>query len=523
MTAAFRASSALGVSSPGLATSQVLTIPAVVQAGDVVLVTVNVLTELSVQSVLELSAPGVTWEPVPSGGAQPDATQGGFTINAATWQAVANGATAGTVVTATTQDGTDQGFWAIGTVSYFGASPGTPVDVAPAAVAAAAVNSITGPAGTTVAAGDLAVSILAFTSEVGAPADPAGTTSRLAYMGGTNVGVYIADSNGPVGAGGTGIGGANWTLPGTGTWLAAFTIALKPAGAFEPFYVSTDGNGVQTWGVVTSGNQPYTYPTTGTANCTGLRILPPSAPAGGYQHGFVYDLPVNNGYDDQANGNGLDTIRGLGAQNTYNCTIIEPSFGISPWYANNPTDQTQQLESFMVALRQWAAASSFASGGEKHYLIGFSKSGLGGSGLLFKHPSLWYAGAFWDTPFMMTDYDGTDPTFGQQVGGSPSFNYGTSANFTGNYELSSGNITAWNTAAGGEFTSSRRLWIGGYFTFQADVTAYKPVLSGLGVQFDGSWLTLDSSHAWHPDWVAPALASIIHPAASGLLMAAGII
>ena len=38
----------------------------------------------------------------------------------------------------------------------------------------------------------------------------------------------------------------------------------------------------------------------------------------------------------------------LDAQNQYNLTIIEPSFGIEPWYADNPNDPNVQYETFMT-------------------------------------------------------------------------------------------------------------------------------------------------------------------------------
>ena len=41
-------------------------------------------------------------------------------------------------------------------------------------------------------------------------------------------------------------------------------------------------------------------------------------------------------------------MRSLNAQNQYNLTIIEPSFPIDPWYADNPNDPSLQFETFMT-------------------------------------------------------------------------------------------------------------------------------------------------------------------------------
>jgi len=217
------------------------------------------------------------------------------------------------------------------------------------------------------------------------------------------------------------------------------------------------------------------------------------------------------------NGDPLTVMESLAANNTYNTTSVVPAYAIDPWYADNPNNAAQQQETFMLHLATWIAASQFASGGEKNYLIGFSKSGIGGQGLVFHHPEIWIRCASWDAPFMMTDYDGTDPTFGSQVGGNPANAYGTSANFQANYRLSTSNITTWNTAAGNVFTTSKRLWIGGYFSFQADVAAYKAQLSTQGVIHD-EWNVLDASHAWQNGWVANALQSMFVQSGSGLLM-----
>lgn len=60
-----------------------------------------------------------------------------------------------------------------------------------------------------------------------------------------------------------------------------------------------------------------------------MRVLTPTHPAPGVPHNFLYVLPVqprlSNTYND-----GLETLRRADAQNQYNLTIIEPTFGIDP-------------------------------------------------------------------------------------------------------------------------------------------------------------------------------------------------
>lgn len=279
-------------------------------------------------------------------------------------------------------------------------------------------------------------------------------------------------------------------------WGIDVVLADPALPEFSASLQSADPAGVQTWSAVSEYNGP---------DASVLRVLPPSAPDADYPHSFLIALPVSTGTDD-AYGDPLAVLGGdLGAHNAYNATVVVPSFPIQPWYADNPDNTQQAQESFILNLASWLTSSEFASGGEKIRLIGFSKSGIGGQGLIFRHPDVFAACASWDAPFMMTGYDGTDPVYGT-VGGDPADCYGTAANFTANYELSTANIARWTAAQ--DFTSTRRLWIGGYYVFEGDVQAYGQQLAGLGILAGASWDTQDTSHAWHDDWVSAALESL---------------
>src|SRR5262249_55007776 len=156
-----------------------------------------------------------------------------------------------------------------------------------------------------------------------------------------------------------------------------------------------------------------------------VRVLSPTHPAAGVAHNFLYLLPVEAGLGT-IYGDGMATLGALDAQDNYNLTIIEPSFAIEPWYANNPVNANVQYETFMTAeLRPWAKANLSTSGSEQHWLMGFSKSGIGGEDLILKHPDLFSLVASWDFPADMSNYT--------QYGAYPS--YGTQANFAANYQL----------------------------------------------------------------------------------------
>ena len=78
-------------------------------------------------------------------------------------------------------------------------------------------------------------------------------------------------------------------------------------------------------------------------------------------HNFLYVLPVEPGLGTNF-GDGLDTSQSLDAQDQYNLTIIEPSFAIDPWYADNPLDANQQYETFMAQLQPWVKANLSTTG-----------------------------------------------------------------------------------------------------------------------------------------------------------------
>src|SRR5262249_15501548 len=155
--------------------------------------------------------------------------------------------------------------------------------------------------------------------------------------------------------------------------------------------------------------------------------LTPTNPAPGVPHNFLYVLPVEAGQGTQF-GDGIGTLLSLNAQNQYNLTIVEPSFPVDPWYANNPNNPSMQYETFVTQdLVPWVQQN--LGGGGQNWLIGFSKSGIGAQDLLFKHPQLFSVAASWDFPADMDSYS--------EFGSNSASVYGTDANFQANYRLTS--------------------------------------------------------------------------------------
>jgi hypothetical protein len=264
--------------------------------------------------------------------------------------------------------------------------------------------------------------------------------------------------------------------------------AAKPAGALiAVVHKSTDGNRVQTWSVTSPLNGP---------GASTLRILPPNAPNPAYPHAFLYMLPVSAGLDFTL-GDPVQVARTLRIQNAYNLTVVCPSFPLDPWFADSSANAWQQQESFMIALAQWIGKSAFASGGEKNYLIGFSKSGVGGQTMQLHRPDIWYKTASWDAPFLMSSYD--------QFGSNSEAGYGSAANFTANDQLTPTHISTW--ISGTDFTVKNRLWIGGKALYGEHVSAYNAELDALAIKHT-FYSVAASSHAWRTDWVSASMGMV---------------
>ncbi|HUK67149.1 MAG TPA: alpha/beta hydrolase-fold protein [Streptosporangiaceae bacterium] len=262
--------------------------------------------------------------------------------------------------------------------------------------------------------------------------------------------------------------------------------------SFEVHYLSTDSSGVASYDVISANDSDGPQV---------LRVLKPTNPAPGVPHNFLYVLPVEAGLGS-SDGDGLETLLSLDAQDKYNLTIIEPSFGIDPWYADNPVNPAVQYETFMTKeLVPWVQQNLATTGSEQNWLIGFSKSGIGGQDLLLKHPDIFTLAASWDFPADMSSYD--------QFGADSGAGYGTDANFQANYRLTQ----AFVDARKGPFLNSNRIWIGGYSQFQNDISDYDELLTSEGIAHSTETPT-NMSHSWGSGWVPLALAGLSQESAN---------
>ena len=281
----------------------------------------------------------------------------------------------------------------------------------------------------------------------------------------------------------------SWTGGAPGIMAAGTATADNWSGGsagFEAHYLSTDANGVQSYDMI-SANDGYGPQI--------LRVLRPSNPAAGVAHNVLFALPVEPGQGTTF-GDGIATLEAANAQNQYNLTIVEPSFAIDPWYANNPNDPNLQYETFMTTdLEPWVKANLATTGTEQNWLIGFSKSGIGAQDLLLKHPDLFTLAASWDFPADMSSYD--------EYGTSSANSYGTDANFQANYRLTPAFVDAHRAP----FTGTNRIWIGSYSAFQGDMTDYDSLLTVEGIAHTTETPT-PMVHSWDSGWVPLALAGL---------------
>ena len=213
---------------------------------------------------------------------------------------------------------------------------------------------------------------------------------------------------------------------------------------FNATYRSTDANGVASYDVTSTDNGPGTQT---------LRVLAPTHPSAGVPHSFLYVLPVEAGLGT-VYGDGIATLEALDAQNQYNLTIVEPSFGIEPWYADNPNDFEPPLRDVHDQRPRTVGDAEPVDDRPRAELADrFLEVGHRRTGSDSQAPRRLHVAASWDFPADMSSYS--------QFGGSAN-EYGTDANFQANYRLTPIFLEGHKLP----FIGSNRIWIGGYQAFQ---------------------------------------------------------
>jgi hypothetical protein len=224
-----------------------------------------------------------------------------------------------------------------------------------------------------------------------------------------------------------------------------------------------------------------------------IRYIEPTNPAPGKSHRFLYVLPVEAQVPGNFWGDGVTEVVSHNLQNQYNLTVVAPDFYTDPWEADHATDQGRQHESFMIRdFVPWVKLNLSQTGGEKSELLGFSKAGFGGMGLIMRNPGTFDIGAFWDFPADWTYSNIPDP-------------YGSQDNFENNYQLSAGFLAA----HAAPFQTSKRLWISGDpAVFQSMLQAFAARLDSAGIAYSYSNTGVAMVHRWDSGWVPRAVAAL---------------
>ena len=262
--------------------------------------------------------------------------------------------------------------------------------------------------------------------------------------------------------------------------------------------------GVSTYSVTSGMNN------TANAGPQDMRVLPPASPAPGKPHAFLWVLPVEPGQGTTF-GDGIAYMQSLGVHDAHNVTCIMPGFPVDPWYADNDTDPQTQQSQFMADLVAWAT-SALGSGAEKHYLIGFSKSGFGGQLLFWQHNALFEKVASWDAA---CDYQ----TLAQYDGATV---IGTQGHLDA-IKLYDPNLAGYK---GGTDTGTRnRIWLGAGVNLVTATSDYSDRLTADGIAHTYAQAITDV-HNWvtTPPWVPVAIAALFSSASGqGGIMGAALI
>jgi hypothetical protein len=206
-----------------------ITIPAMVNAGDVLLIAVAGFNPGSATETLQASSTGTAPVIV---GTQQRTSLTSIEFYGAVFSVTAAAGEAGKVITASFVSG-DTANWALALGAWSGASGASPIDVSGGTSAAFNDGSpITCPSEITGVAGDWCIQLMA--AALGGSSYTGGSpfTQRESVSDASSgATAAIFDSNGSVGGSGTTIGGATFANAGHNSWWTAFTVGLAPAPA----------------------------------------------------------------------------------------------------------------------------------------------------------------------------------------------------------------------------------------------------------------------------------------------------
>lgn len=226
---------------------------------------------------------------------------------------------------------------------------------------------------------------------------------------------------------------------------------------------------------------------------TEIRVLLPEDFDRGKRYPVLYILPVEAARETRY-GDGLVEAQRLGLHNRFQLICVAPTFADLPWYADHPTDEQLQQESYLLrdVIPFVDANYPVTPGPQGRLLVGFSKSGWGAFSLLLRHPDIFGKAAAWDAPLNMQAPD--------KYGMGPIF--GTQANFE-HYQ-----ITRLLAERANDLRAESRLFHLGYDNFREHHAAIESILLEQHIAHvyrDGP----KRKHVWESGWLQEAVELLV--------------
>lgn len=232
-----------------------------------------------------------------------------------------------------------------------------------------------------------------------------------------------------------------------------------------------------------------------------VEVLLPDSFDPARRYATLYVLPVEAGVGGEF-GDGLQTLRQADLHNRHDLICVMPAFDTIPWYAAHATDPSIRHERYILDALIPTIESLYPTTArpQDRLLLGFSKSGWGALTLLLRNPATFGCAASWDAPLMLDL-----PHFGYY---GTADHFGTRENFAHYLPQHLLRVHA------PLFQDRRRIVLLGSCLFGPEplntfrdahhTAAAHDLMTRLGIAHDYSDV-LPAPHAWHPDWLVPAV------------------
>jgi hypothetical protein len=146
------------------------------------------------------------------------------------------------------------------------------------------------------------------------------------------------------------------------------------------------------------GTVTYTVTAPQQKSANKLEVLLPANLDPAKRYAYVICLPVNTGVEPKF-GHPLAEAIKHDLANRHQIIVVAPAYDVEPWFGDHPTQPAPRQQAYVVdalipALEETLPVRRDQAG---RFVIGFSKSGLGALGLMFRHPAVFQRVAVFDS------------------------------------------------------------------------------------------------------------------------------